>query len=412
MAVMVSRTDDPKDHTEDPRLAELVEHVTERLPALIDAHVAYLLREIEVYRGDVISRDDLRRSVDHNMRYLVSALREPAEATDFTAPREAGRRRAHQGVPLPEVLRAYRTALTTLWSVLTERAQEIRDPRMVDTLISLAGQLWQRGDEYAAELAESYRATTTEMTVAQHQRRSALAEALFTGAPGPESAPWEVSRLLGLPPDGELAVVAAENPSTAAEGLPRVEALLAERGLVSAWRLSSVLQMGVVSLRGSQWDEMLDTLRGTARSRVGVSPVYSSLRDTPRALHLARVALAGGGAGQAEVTVFDPSPLAALVAHDMSEGKRIVRRVLGAVFELPAEDRVVLLDTLRVWFERAGSAEQAAEQLYCHPNTVRYRLRRLQELTGRSLSEPYEVADLAAALQALRFDRESGPTAH
>jgi DNA-binding PucR family transcriptional regulator len=85
------------------------------------------------------------------------------------------------------------------------------------------------------------------------------------------------------------------------------------------------------------------------------------------------------------------------------EGERIVQRVLGTVLELPAEDRAVLLETLRVWFDNAGSAEQSAEKLYCHPNTVRYRLRRVQELTGRSLSEPYDVADLAAALQVLRL---------
>jgi len=45
-----------------------------------------------------------------------------------------------------------------------------------------------------------------------------------------------------------------------------------------------------------------------------------------------------------------------------------------------------------------------AEVLYCHPNTVRYRLRRLQELTGRSLSDPRGIAELAAAAYALRLN--------
>jgi DNA-binding PucR family transcriptional regulator len=235
-----------------------------------------------------------------------------------------------------------------------------------------------------------------------------LAEALFTGAPGPDAGPWEVSKLLGIPPDGDLLVIAAENSGTAEEGLPRVETLLTERGITSAWRLTPALQMGVVSLRPGQRDEVLDLVRGIAKSRVGVSPLFGAFSEVPRALHLARVAMTGVPAGKAEVNVFSPSPLAALVAQDMDEGKRIVARVLGPVQELPAEDRLVLLETLRAWFDNAGSAEQAAEKLYCHPNTVRYRLRRLQELTGRSLSEPYGVADLATALQALRFDYPSG----
>ncbi|MER6259283.1 helix-turn-helix domain-containing protein, partial [Streptomyces sp900105245] len=45
----------------------------------------------------------------------------------------------------------------------------------------------------------------------------------------------------------------------------------------------------------------------------------------------------------------------------------------------------------------------AAEGLFVHPNTVRYRLRRIEELTGRSLTDPLTVADLGAALYALRL---------
>jgi DNA-binding PucR family transcriptional regulator len=41
--------------------------------------------------------------------------------------------------------------------------------------------------------------------------------------------------------------------------------------------------------------------------------------------------------------------------------------------------------------------ERAAEVLCCHPNTVRYRLWRLQELTGRSLSDPHAAAATTTA---------------
>ena len=63
----------------------------------------------------------------------------------------------------------------------------------------------------------------------------------------------------------------------------------------------------------------------------------------------------------------------------------------------------MLLDTLNAYLDHDGSAERAAEVLYCHPNTVRYRLRRLQELTGRSLSDPHGIAELAAAAYAVRL---------
>ncbi|WP_344803136.1 helix-turn-helix domain-containing protein [Microlunatus ginsengisoli] len=49
----------------------------------------------------------------------------------------------------------------------------------------------------------------------------------------------------------------------------------------------------------------------------------------------------------------------------------------------------------------AGSSGRA-ELLYCHPNTVRNRPRRIRELAGRSLTEPRDVAELTAAAYALR----------
>jgi PucR C-terminal helix-turn-helix domain len=57
---------------------------------------------------------------------------------------------------------------------------------------------------------------------------------------------------------------------------------------------------------------------------------------------------------------------------------------------------------------RGGSAERAGQAVYCHPNMCASRPRRLQELTGRSLSDPWAVAELAAALQAVVLRRQ-GP---
>jgi DNA-binding PucR family transcriptional regulator len=51
---------------------------------------------------------------------------------------------------------------------------------------------------------------------------------------------------------------------------------------------------------------------------------------------------------------------------------------------------------------RRGSAAEAGRLLYCHENTVRYRMRRLEEHLGGSLSDPTILAELAAAMQAIR----------
>ena len=147
----------------------------------------------------------------------------------------------------------------------------------------------------------------------------------------------------------------------------------------------------------------MEILRRVARTRTGVSPAFRSLRETPRALHLAGVAAASGAPGA--VTALSASPLAGLVAEHPDESWRLAREVLGRVLELPADDRAALLGPPRPGSTTAARAERAGEALYCHPNTVRYRLRRLQELTGRTLTEPWAVAELAAALQSYTLQR-------
>ncbi|WP_229852976.1 PucR family transcriptional regulator [Streptomyces albospinus] len=92
-----------------------------------------------------------------------------------------------------------------------------------------------------------------------------------------------------------------------------------------------------------------------------------------------------------------------LVAAAPDEAGRIARAVLEGVLQLPAGERDRLLETLECWFAAAGSTADAARFLYCHRNTVRYRLHRIEELTGRSLRDPRTVADLAVALHALRL---------
>jgi DNA-binding PucR family transcriptional regulator len=194
-------------------------------------------------------------------------------------------------------------------------------------------------------------------------------------------------------------VVAAEAPRLVQEGLPDVEPLLAARGIGSAWRLHPDIQTGVVSLRHRDaLPVLLRLLEDGVRASAGVSPVYHALGDTPRALHYARLVLGSLPAGAPAVGQFQETPLRVLAAAADEAG----------VLDLPAQDRSTLLGTLRAWFDAGGSAVETGKRIYCHPNTVRYRLRRLQEHTGRSLDDPKDVAELLAALDALRLAQEQG----
>ena len=62
----------------------------------------------------------------------------------------------------------------------------------------------------------------------------------------------------------------------------------------------------------------------------------------------------------------------------------------------------MLLTTAEAWLDARGSAAEAGRMLSCHQNTVRYRMRRLEGYLGGSLDDPRTVAELTAALQAVR----------
>jgi hypothetical protein len=71
--------------------------------------------------------------------------------------------------------------------------------------------------------------------------------------------------------------------------------------------------------------------------------------------------------------------------------------LIGGVY-LVLEAEPTLLQTLACFLEECPSLEATARQLIVHPNTVRYRLRRVTELTGLSAQDPRDAYSLRLAL--------------
>lgn len=385
-----------------PGVSEIAGAVTARLPALVDRVVERIRAEFDVYgQDDVISLEDLRASVRSNLESMVRQLTAD-RPPDLSAPRETGRRRARQGAPLADILHAYRIGFTEFWHAIVDEAHRSAQVPP-ELLVDAASGVWWLIGEYTQELTVAYREAAAELLLAGARERSALVEALFTGGIPDRDTLWEAAKLLRLPWEGVFAVVAVEAPGLAQEGLPDAETLLAARGIGSAWLLHSESQTGVVSLRHQDTASLLLELLGRGvRARAGVSPIYHSLGDTPRALHYARLVQRSLPPGTQAVAQFEETPLRVLAAAAPDAAGELARAVLGPVLDLPDQDRSTLLATLRAWFDAGGSAAETGKRIYVHPNTVRYRLRRLQEHTGRSLDDPRAAAELLAALEALR----------
>jgi DNA-binding PucR family transcriptional regulator len=77
-----------------------------------------------------------------------------------------------------------------------------------------------------------------------------------------------------------------------------------------------------------------------------------------------------------------------------------MNNVLGPLLNTAAEERDLLLETLETYFT-AGSIAEAAKRLFCHRNTVRHRLSRIEDLTGRSVDNPSGAVELYIAIQTM-----------
>ncbi len=64
-----------------------------------------------------------------------------------------------------------------------------------------------------------------------------------------------------------------------------------------------------------------------------------------------------------------------------------------------------LLRSLEAYIEHNGNWERAARELYCHRHTLRYRMRKIEELTGRDLTRATDRIELWLALRARELVR-------
>jgi hypothetical protein len=144
----------------------------------------------------------------------------------------------------------------------------------------------------------------------------------------------------------------------------------------------------------------LVTKSGTDR-RVAVSwPVHpdeagSALLWTARALDLVRLG------------VIAPTPVVRCTVHvtqlwlhaEPSMRQRLCQVLLEPLLGETPNSREILSDTLLVWLETRDSAPAIAARLDVHPQTVRYRWKRINELFGESLHDPEFILQMTMVLK-------------
>ncbi|WP_347059082.1 helix-turn-helix domain-containing protein [Blastococcus sp. HT6-30] len=373
------------------RLGQLAPRLMDQLDAMTDRMLDVLVRTEPAYRELVgQSEQDVRMSTRSNLENGLRSLMSAAAGTGtphLASAREVGRRRAAQGLPLEAVLRAYRLGGQVTWEALLLVSRSGTGQH--DTLLlEVAGSVWRTNDAECAAVAEGYRQEQRRLAGVDEQARQQALDGLLEGRGSDPAFVRIAAETLAMPLDGRLMAVVALPGSGGVPALDAPGEALLKRGVRSVWGARGDTQVGVVVLAAIRPGDLLSLLRGAANGPVGVSDVVEGAAAVGAAYRLAETAVRTLPAGVRRVVSIDDRLPEALLSNSPEISSRLVGQSLGGLLELPDDERGVLLDTLAAFLATDGSPTRAADALYCHRNTVMHRLRRIESVTGRKVTDP------------------------
>lgn len=291
----------------------------------------------------------------------------------------------------PEVLvAALRIASRLLLRSAVEALGEIR-PVGTEELLDLSDAVTAYADELAAASTDGFALQLREQAGEGDRRRRLLAELLLRGS-APESVVRPAAAAVGWRRLADVVPVL----------LPLDRAREARfryggDGLVVEREQDAVLLLrdGPRARRAA----LTEALRG----RGAVAGPALGWRRVPDGVHLAELTrvLDASPATTGRPPVFTDDHLTTLAVRGEPRALAVLaERRLAPLAGLPDPTRTRLVSTLRSWLLHWGSRADVASELFVHPQTVSYRLRRLRELLGDDLDDAGTRFELLLVLTA------------
>ncbi len=234
---------------------------------------------------------------------------------------------------------------------------------------------------------------------------------LRDGGDGGDGHVDQLARELCIATDGRPAVIGFDGPDATSSRLADVIALSASAFRPDAQVAANGSRVYVLLPETGRASSIPSWIRGTVgtlRTELGI--------DLRAVIAWPGTGLAGAAAARAEVDrVLDSAerhPGAIGAVTSLAEARTTV--ILDEIVTMMASDdrladpRVrdlranepVLAETLRVYLDSFGDVSSAARWLHVHPNTVRYRIRRVEDCLGTSLADPDVRLLLSLTLRA------------
>jgi hypothetical protein len=295
----------------------------------------------------------------------------------------SARDRAAEGMPLEDLLHAYRLGGRFGWEALVATA----DPDETSVLLVAAERLMTYVDIVSGAVARAYLDETQHLVSEEERKLRDLFDTLASGATLNSSLRALCGRL-GLPEADRYQPFVQTVVGATSRHHADLAADLRRRGALA---LTEGERVAGIAAEESQ-------LRAEPGALLAVGePVPRA--HIPAALARLRVLLELSLRRElrGRVTPAD-MPLEMLLAAAPAEAQALAASALDPLDRPGADRSGALAETLSEFLTRGMDRRSTAEALHVHPNTLDYRLRRVRELTGLDPGRPQELAVLVLAL--------------
>ena len=371
------------------------------LPEVAERTVATIVVEVPSY-ADAFS-GEMGRAIGNAVQLALAGFLELATApggADASTPirpaldgaYKLGRGEARGGRSMDALLAAYRVGARIAWREMSATAVAAGlDPA---SLARFAEMVFAYIDQLSAASVAGHSDELTSTGRVQQRHRERLAQLLLAGAtPGVLDAAADRA---GWPPPRTLTAVLVAEAATRG-----VLALLDPRTLQAPEEVSATTapeERTVLLVPDADGDGRAPLLRSLAGREAVVGPPRP-WRDVTASHARALRALALGLSPGPDGALDTEQRLADLVLRADGEALADLRaRVLGPLADLAPGAREKLTETLRSWLLHHGRRDRIAEELFVHPQTVRYRMTQLREIYGPRLEDPRTILELTVAL--------------
>lgn len=360
-------------------------------------------------------------SVDHVELFVRAARRgspPSGEELEFVYTRAA--ERARGGTPVEVLLRAYRMGQRETLRAIVEAAGD--EPGAAQAALSLSNTTMSYTDAISTQATAAYVDVHGRMlTAADRARRELFEDLLINGeALDPEHA--RRAAALGLDCGAALVVISvlADRRGAGPDGPARAEEAIAESMTTDRAPFIVVRRDEIVAIGGAGRDDgraLARSLRSRLQTsattlRVGVSKPSQMPAELVRGCAEARAALAHATPGRCAVALAEVRLFDHLTRHADSTTERVVPDAARRLWAADAKHGGALIETLQQYRLANLNAARAAAALYVHPNTVHYRLRKIEEITGMSTRQFDDFVELLAGLAVLGTLSQATRTDH